>query len=297
MNKKSIYLALFIGMVGLVQAQSKNMKKDQGVLWQVSGNGLTKPSYIYGTFHLGIKPADSLVKTCVKLIKKSSIFFGEIDLYENNQDVQKMSLMGTLPNQGKLSELYTPEEYILVKKYMHDSLHLEEAMYEHFKPMMVSMMISMMSLTKLEGMDDINYSIDKEFQNIAIDNHVKVQGLETVEIQSDIMFNQISLKDQAKYLLQSIETEQFSKDSIQTMIKYYYEGNLFELNKMINQSMNKNFINIFLNQRNKNWLAIILPLLKKQESIFIAVGAGHLTGSSGLIQLLRKEGYTVNPIN
>ena len=52
---------------------------------------------------------------------------------------------------------------------------------------------------------------------------------------------------------------------------------------------------ILLNDRNKKWVKELKEIMKK-ESVFVAVGAGHLTGEYGLINLLKKEGYTVEPL-
>ena len=53
---------------------------------------------------------------------------------------------------------------------------------------------------------------------------------------------------------------------------------------------------ILLNDRNKNWV-VQLKTIMKSEVVFVAVGAGHLVGKEGLISLLRKEGYTIKPID
>jgi uncharacterized protein YbaP (TraB family) len=110
------------------------------------------------------------------------------------------------------------------------------------------------------------------------------------------MFNKITPIDQADYLIESIKTNQFSKESIQSMIAFYNQGNLNEINKMTEQIMNTSFVDIFLTQRNEKWMQTIQPLLSENKKIFIAVGAGHLTGNKGLIKLLREKGYTVKSI-
>ena len=53
--------------------------------------------------------------------------------------------------------------------------------------------------------------------------------------------------------------------------------------------------NILLTQRNKNWVKQ-LNVIMKSESVFVAVGAGHLVGKDGLINLLKKEGYILKPL-
>ncbi len=287
---------MILGLTQVVQSQDKSMKAENGILWKISGNGLKKPSYLFGTFHLGVKPSNTILDSCTKFIKQVDQFYGEVNITEAGQNPQQIQQMGMLDEGIKLADLISEEDYKLLKHFMKDSLAMDESVYAHMKPMMVSILISIAYMSKMEGMDDINYSIDKDLQQIASENSIEVKGFETVKDQGEIMFNKITPIDQADYLIESIKTNQYSKESIQNMVNYYNKGNLNEINKMTHQNMNSTFVDIFLSQRNENWIKSIQAIFNDNKRIFMAVGAGHLTGDKGLIQLLRDKGYTLKPI-
>jgi uncharacterized protein YbaP (TraB family) len=296
MKKLTCIFTLILGLTQVIQSQNNVMKDENGILWKITGNGLKKPSYLFGTFHLGVKPSNKIIDSCTKFIKQVDQFYGEIDITEAGQNPQQIQQMGMLDEGIKLADLINEDDYKLLKNFMKDSVAMDESVYAQMKPMMVSILISIAYMSKMEGMDDINYSIDKELQQIASENKIEIKGFESVKNQGEIMFNKITPIDQADYLIESIKTNQFSKESIQSMIAFYNQGNLNEINKMTEQIMNTSFVDIFLTQRNEKWMQTIQPLLSENKKIFIAVGAGHLTGNKGLIKLLREKGYTVKSI-
>ena len=128
-----------------------------------------------------------------------------------------------------------------------------------------------------------------------------MKQLEKVQEQIDA-FNSIPYGEQAKGLLELIKEEQSAQkanNSTEELIQHYLDGNLDSLiiiatdlqeSKFTNQS----FERIFLIDRNKIMTNRIVPIIKDQ-SAFIAIGAAHLPGKEGVIQLLREKGYTVEP--
>ena len=82
-----------------------------------------------------------------------------------------------------------------------------------------------------------------------------------------------------------------------TMVRIYKQQQLSEIEKMFTRTefgMEENQ-DMLLNNRNKNWVKQLKTIMKK-EPVFVAVGAGHLPGKEGVLELLRKEGYKLRGI-
>ena len=81
------------------------------------------------------------------------------------------------------------------------------------------------------------------------------------------------------------------------MLRFYKNQNLDSIKTMLGKSEfgSEKYDNLLLNNRNKKWVKELDTIMKK-ESVFVAVGAGHLVGEQGLINLLKKQGYTVKPL-
>jgi uncharacterized protein YbaP (TraB family) len=279
-----------------VKKTLKNKQPESGILWRISGNGLSKPSYMFGTFHLAVKPSKEVLDSCRKYIKTVGLFYGELDLSVSEMDPSRLMDLGSMGHAGELSQLYQPEDWTYLRNFLLDSVRMEEEVFRHMKPMMVSMMISIYQLSHMAGMDDINYSLDRELQNMARNMGKPVSGLETVQEQGEIMFNRIPLQIQADYLLQCIRSGQFNEASTKALTRLYKSGNVAALSDTIHQGMSGMFEDIFLKQRNEHWLDVMLGQFKNQKRLFVAVGAGHLGGRHGMINLLRKAGYQVVPV-
>ena len=115
------------------------------------------------------------------------------------------------------------------------------------------------------------------------------------------ILDSIPYKIQAQQLLSYIDdlekNDKTDDTEMKDMMKAYNEQDLEKLETMINKNEIgiSNYADILLYNRNRNWVKKLKKLLPDQ-SLLIAVGAGHLPGTLGVIELLRKEGYKVEPI-
>jgi uncharacterized protein YbaP (TraB family) len=138
--------------------------------------------------------------------------------------------------------------------------------------------------------------IDESFQIFAKENNKKVIGLETVAFQGELLFGN-DLEKQKKALLKAIEENDKNKVKVKELYQYYITQNMEKMSGFFKEEDedSKEFMNDMLKNRNKNWLNQ-LPDLMRNNSLFIAVGAGHLVGNDGLIKGLLNLGYTVKPV-
>jgi uncharacterized protein len=268
----------------------KASPNDNTLLWEISGKKLAAPSYLFGTFHLICKddiPFGGQLKTAVQSVKE---IYMELDMDDPAAMMGGLFLMN-MKNDTTLKKLYTEAEYKKVDGFFKDSLHTPLTMFQKMKPFFLMAMLypKMLPCKTMSG-------VEQELMKLAKENKKEIKGLETMAFQAAV-FDSIPYQKQAKELLKAIDSLQAYKKYFDTMVQVYKKQGLKEIQNLFTQSefgMAENQ-DILLDKRNKNWVKQLKEIMKK-ENIFIAVGAGHLVGQMGLIELLRKEGYTVRPI-
>jgi hypothetical protein len=131
---------------------------------------------------------------------------------------------------------------------------------------------------------------------LALKNGIGLDGLETAAEQMSIL-DSISLEDQADMLLESLQNLHATRHSLDDMVKQYKAQNLDSLYALFEKEENMDeFQGSLLDNRNKKWIPLIENFIA-QQPCFIAVGAGHLGGKNGVINLLRERGYTLTPVH
>lgn len=286
---------LTVLVLGL-QAQDK--KSANALLWEVSGKGLKEHSYLLGTYHL---LNGSYLKELPEIDKPLQNAKGIV--VELVLDSTKM--MGIMMRYGimldhKLSTLLTEEEFKLVDDELQRVSPYSLKTFDMLKPAQVSMMIMLMQAQKL------NAELMTRYPGVPMDIHLASLGkkegktitpLETMEQQFELLLNHHTVQEQARQLVESIKQKDAGTTVQRDMVTLYMAKDLYGLQKLmegIPETVTGN-MDYMLKDRNINWMKT-LPTLIKSGSQFIAVGAGHLPGEFGLIELLRKEGYTVKPV-
>ena len=268
----------------------KKQTNNNSLLWQVSGKGLTRPSYIFGTFHLLCKDDIHFSDQLKNAVKAANEVYLELDLDDPSTMLGGLLYMN-MKDGKKLKDLYTPEEYKKVESYFNDSLHMPIMMLQTMKPYFLVALLypKMMNCKTASG-------VEEELMKIAKENKKEIKGLETIQMQASV-FDSIPYEWQAKELLKNIDSFPFYKNEFDTMLQLYKKQELTAMEKSLAKSElgSEKYEGILLTQRNTNWVRQLKSIMKK-ESVFVAVGAGHLVGARGLISLLRKEGYTVEPL-
>lgn len=215
----------------------------------------------------------------------------------NMDSINPFSLMQELVMDSSrvLKDLYTTEQYDTIVRFFQDSIHLNLVLFERMMPFFIEQLISTKDLGEEEAdaLDMYLFKTAKEKGKIII-------GLETIDEQI-ATFKSIPLYIQSKSLLESVRN--YGKDTefdMEKLMQWYTEGNLDSLANISNDyytdpEAQKLFEEKFIISRNINMIERLIPLLKK-GSVFVAVGAAHLPGKDGIIELLRSKGYTVEPL-
>ncbi len=272
------------------QAKLVMNKDDNSLLWEVSGKGLKKSSYIFGTFHLMCRDDIHFSEQLKTAIANSGLMYMEMDMDDPALMLSGL-LMMNMKDGKKLQDLYTREEYEKVTSFFKDTLKMPISFLERTKPFFLAAMLypKMMPCKTFTG-------VEEELMKVAKQQKKEIKGLETMEFQSSV-FDSIPYEEQAKDLLKSIDSIAAYQHYFDSMITVYKSQRLGDIENLFKDSDfgMEAHQDILLNNRNKNWVAQ-LKILMDTESLFVAVGAGHLVGKEGLISLLRKEGYTLTPV-
>jgi hypothetical protein len=225
----------------------------------------------------------------LKAFKYSSALYLEIDLDDPTNTFGALKYM-YMKDGVSLSKLYDSIQYKKIQKFFIDSLHMNMGMIEKMKPTFASSLVYPF-LMKCKSTDGI------EIELIIISKEQKKEtlGFETVAFQASV-FDAIPYETQATELYKIIDSIDVYKLNFNKMLSLYQSQQLDQIEKSFNDEPGfEEQKDVLLTNRNKNWVSQLKSILP-QKNIFIAVGAGHLAGEQGLIQLLKNEGYTLKPI-
>jgi len=279
-------LTLVLGCVfGLTHAQTN----EKSLLWKISGNGLTTPSYLFGTIHI---TCDATLPEKVKVaMDKTDQLCLELDMDDTSMQTQMMSRM--MMNDGVTMEsLTSKEDFTLVDEFLTKNLGFSAKMLNTLKPFMVSAML----YPKM--MDCPMQSVESELLKMASSQKEETIGLETVAEQMDV-FEAIPYQEQMNELIKTAKSDlNRDKKELQDMLDLYKTEDvaaMIEFTKKSDNAMTSKYDDELLNNRNKNWIARI-DKIAKEKPTFFGVGAAHLGGELGVIRLLRENGFTVEPV-
>lgn len=283
----SLILCLF-ALTNTVFAQSA--PKEKSLLWEISGNRLTKPSYLFGTIHL-ICPTDfSLSQQLKNSIAKTEQLALEIDMDDPGL-MAAMTKTMFMAGDKKLTDILSEKDYDQLKQFYNDSLKMDISMLNRAKPFM--MMGPMFN--KILGCEPQSYEIS--LMGLANSQKSEIIGLESIEEQMAI-FDTIPYDRQAEMLVNMIDKLPETKKEFRELVGLYKQE---DLQGLYNLTLKSEFgmdgqDEVMLFQRNQNWINRI-DKMTHEKPTFIAVGAAHLGGEKGVIALLRKDGFKVRAVD
>jgi len=281
------FLLGLLALTGGVFAQ--NAPKEKSLLWEISGKGLTEPSYLFGTIHL-ICPTDFYLSQQLKnSIGKTQQLALEIDMDDPGL-MAAMTKTMFMTDDKKLTDILPEKDYNQLKQFYKDSLKMDIATFGRAKPFM--MMGPMFN--KILGCEPQSYEIS--LMGLANNQKSEIIGLESIEEQMAI-FDTIPYDRQAAMLVNMIDKLPETRKEFHDLVELYKQQ---DLQGLYNLTLKSEFgmdgqDEVMLFRRNQNWISRI-DILTHERPTFIAVGAAHLGGDKGVIALLRKAGYKVRAV-
>lgn len=289
MKKTIISVLLILLCFQLSQAQ---------LLWKITGKGLDKPSYLFGTHHLiPIQFLDS-VPGLYPAFNQCDAVVGEMVM--NNIDaasqIQKASVM---PDSVSMKDLFSDADYEMVDNELRSVLKMGLKEMAILKPALIQTMYELELYKKMTGFNEDEQS-DSYFQAVAYQKGKKVIGLETVEKQIEVLLGGDDLKREAELLVETIRNKDLIPESLIELNDLYKAGKIEELVEVAKEEDDKTNMTPeeyarLVDDRNFDWIAQ-LPAYMESAPCFIAVGALHLGGENGLVNQLKKAGYKVKPV-
>ncbi|MGB4773065.1 MAG: TraB/GumN family protein [Chitinophagaceae bacterium] len=271
-----------------VTAPKDEVVIENALLWQVSGKGLSSPSYVYGTIHIICKEDFQFSGTLKEKFREAKNIYLELDMDDPNM-MMKMASLSIMKGQS-MKDLMSPADYTYLTAYVKDSLGMPMMLFNKMKP------ITLMSLLYTKALPcSASESYEQTMVTMAKQQKKDIKGLEKIEDQMAV-FDKIPDSVEAKMILDMIRQMPEQKKQFAQMVDAYKKEDLRSLSSAMSESPEwKGFEDIMLSNRNKNWIPVMETAMKESTTLF-AVGAGHLYGKEGVINLLRQAGYTVTPV-
>ncbi len=285
--KKSIPFLLLYLLIFAISTGAQN-EQSFSLIWKVSGKKLSEPGYLFGTMHVNDEQIFFMEDLVKKYIDQCQVFALEVLIDEvTPKKMEKHLFMKNI----NLKELLSPEEYFMVDQYLKNKLGIGLLFFNKMKPFFLSTQLLQAGLTQNSRMP-----LDIELQKYSKETGKKVIGLEKFEDQIRAV-DKISLHEQAQMLVKTVSDTIIDIESYRKMIDAYVRQDIEQLYALTisDTSESDHFHKVFIVNRNKKMTRKMINILKKQ-SAFFAVGAAHLGGPDGIIELLRKKGYQVEQV-
>ncbi len=290
--KNIIKKASLVLMITICSTILYGQKIENSIFWEVSGNGLSSLSYIYGTVKFIPDKDYFLGKNVKSKLKESKIFATETLL--DHHSLHELNKAAHLPHHQSVKNLLSDKEFSDLKKIFLEKLNVSnlkfEMVYSQFKPVVLSTTMTRLSLGK-----GVKY-YEIELAKMAHKSKILTLGLETVSREIRAM-ESYSQDNQVKALIHTIQNFDKQMMDYKELIVAYKVGDLHKtLEYTLHPSENdEEFRKHFFDKRNAEWIPLMEKYMKQAPSFF-ALGAAHLADEKGIISLLRAKGYTVKPV-
>jgi uncharacterized protein YbaP (TraB family) len=285
-------LVILILQSFLVPAQKKEAKNYPALLWEITGNGLKKPSYLFGTMHVSSKMAFHLSDSFYLCIKNADVVALELDpqLWQDQLfRYQNMQMNLRFYTQG------SPNDYLNEKSFQLETYEDKLRLALSEEPTIINGLLYRTFQPKADFEEDTYldlyiYQTGKKLgkQATGVENYFETERLileATQDMMRDRRRKNIDIDGESAYELERKTQEAYRKGDLDM---------LDSLEHMMQPS--SAYLEKFLYKRNEIQANSVDSILKK-KSLFVGVGAAHLPGKRGVIELLRKKGYNLRPVS
>src|SRR5690242_3471719 len=298
--KRTLLLFISVFYIFSLQAQPKiKDKKYPSLLWEITGKGMKKPSYLIGTMHVSSKLAFHLPDSFYLAVRSAQVVALETNPETWQDDMNKYDLNGAGGYGlfgGKYSNyLSMPADYLSINtlKFNKYDDKIERALYSN--PSTINSLLYRTYGNESSDFEEDTY-LDMYIFQCGKKWGKKIAGVEKYGESMKLMAEAYkdASKDKNKKERSFDSDESYSQDKIQ---EAYRSGNL-DLLDSINRfnSFSAAFDEKFLYRRNEIQAHSIDSILRSGSTLFVGVGAAHLPGERGVIEMLRRKGYKVRPV-
>jgi uncharacterized protein YbaP (TraB family) len=300
-DNSSKLLAIILGLIFLslvIFVQDVLSQSKKSFLWRVQSK--TNTVYILGSIHFLKKKMYPLNEKIERAFERSDILVVEATINDiKKEDIQK--LIGKVFYQGDdlLEKHVSTETFELLKNEL-DSLNLPIEIVNKQRPWFLALTLASLETLKL-GFDP-NYGIDKYFLSKAKEKK-RIMELESFDYQINL-FSQLSEKDQELlllYALKDIHMFKQDKQELDKLIEAWTSGDTKGVESTLTRSLSEDgrLVPIYeklVYERNRKMASKIEDFVQAKETYFVIVGAGHLVGNRGIIEILKEKGHLLEQL-
>lgn len=279
------------------------------LLYRITGNGLSKPSYLMGTYHLAPSSFCDSIPGFRQAMSEVGVVCGELDMEEvkTPENTAKMLAAMTLPDGKTIQGLLDKEEMDSLNIFMKSLLGTDFSnpligeQLGKMSPAALTTQLSLMMYMKMNPNFSLENPIDNYVQSYGKEQGKKIAGLETVDDQIHALFTSQTLERQLQLLMCMVHHRDYQMQLAGEIVSAYYAQDLRRIEELTDQKYNDECDSspeeedILIYGRNANW-AKSMPGMMMASPTFFAVGAAHLAGDKGLVCLLREKGYLVEAV-
>lgn len=286
-DMKKLFFALTLAFVNFSLSAQYN-----SLLWKITGNGLKAPSYLYGTMHTSDARVFAFGDSVMPYFQSAEAYAMELDPKEAfNMSLISKLMMG---KEYSLKKMIPAYEYHVLDSVVKHEIGVPVSVFDNVAPVftMTIFEASAMELDDAKGKKEV---LDMYFYKQAKKKKKKIIGIETVDEQLSAL-TALDYQEQADLLVKEVRLFEENKTEGADVVKFYLEQDLDSLAASdADAQMPEKFYKALVTDRNIR-MANRIDVFVKEQPTFIAVGALHLPTDKGVIELLRKKGYTVVPV-
>ncbi len=296
--KKSSIQAIFL-LVGLLISCSATAQQ-KSLLWEISGNGLQQPSYLFGTYHLLTDAYLNELPHVQKAFGSSRAVMVEVEMDSSiQQKVMQYSFMTEKTIPGLITD---KDDLQKLDQELQNTFQVGLQQFQVMKPSAIMWTLALVYLQQNQPEKMTKYQ-----QGTPMDVYFLQQGkasgksgitLETIDEQLSLLYDSYSLEEQAKQLVEFLNAKEDMLPLSDNIRNAYLDQDLkamWQLNVDYTEKYSSGQEDVLIRPRNEKWVPKITGQIQK-EATFIAVGALHLPGEYGLIELLKQKGYKVKAV-
>lgn len=297
MKRFTLVVSLLFLFCGVTQAQ---------LLYRISGNGLQRPSYIIGTHHLIDAAFTAQIKGLSEAMEQTEQVYGEVVMADmaHPDSVKAVQKLSTLPDGKSLRDVMTADQFSRLDQCFYEQLGMRlssdqlYAAFGHMSPSGLSSYLTVMLYMKSHPEVNVQNAIDGWFQAEALRQGKPVGGLESVAFQARLLMQGGTIEEQVQALMCMVDNIDLNIMMLNDLTEAYHDQDLNAVVSAMNEmdevecGMTDREGESLLYGRNERWVQQMPAIMSAHPTLF-AVGAAHLTGDRGVLNLLRQSGYSV----
>lgn len=276
------------------QPRVEQPQNSQTFLWSIKSPQNTL--YVLGSVHLLQAKDYPLPAALEAAYEDAEVLVFEIDLdTAKSAEAQQLMFQKATPENGETLEAALSDETYQLASKKAQEVGLPIQAMARFEPWFFSLSLLAMKLNQLGF--QAQYGVDRHYYDRAKQDSKEILALETFADQIDL-FEALSPDDQDEYVRQTLLELDTLGSSMADIVTAWKVGDLNTIATLLLDSFEQypQMRTKLFDDRNRNWMQTLLPLLQKQDDYLVIVGAGHLVGDNNVLQLLEQKGYSADQL-